>query len=218
MIQARAPLVGAPLVTQVMCMEQGYEYHVFVSYRRSGDVGEWVNNHFHPLLVRRLEALLNEEPRVFIDREMDIGTDWPSRLSDALHKSCCMVAVWSPSYFRSKWCLAEWQTIVERERMEGLKAPPSHAGLTYPVVYSDGDSFPAEAQAVQSRLDMHDFAYPFEQFRKSEKYLAFFDRMHEVAEDVTARLRTAPVWNADWPRMPSSTAQMQLASPHFTRL
>ena len=208
----------APIWRAIKPMEPGYEYHVFVSYKRSGDVGEWVHNHFHPLLVRRLEALLDEDPRVFIDREIDIGADWPTRLSDALHKSCCLVSIWTPSYFRSKWCLAEWQTIAERERIEVASNVGNRLSLTYPIVYSDGDSFPVEAKSVQGRLDMHDFAYPFEQFRRSEKYMAFFDRMHDVAESVAARINSVPAWNDNWPRLPRAVEPSPVAATQFARL
>lgn len=197
-------------------MTPNYQYHVFISYKRSGDVGEWVRNHFQPVLAGRLESLLHEEPSIFFDQDIDVGTDWPRKLSDALHRSCCMVAVWTPSYFRSKWCLAEWTTILERERRTGVSAGGTRAGLVYPVVYSDGESFPVEAQAIQSRLDMHEFAYPYEQFRKSEKYLAFFDKMSGVAGDLRSRLGAVPTWDANWPSL--AGAPSLVGQPLFARL
>ena len=68
-------------------MLPGYEYHVFISYRRSRDVGQWVQNHFYPLLSGLLESLLSDEPKIFLDSEMEHGSHWPKRLSDALHRS-----------------------------------------------------------------------------------------------------------------------------------
>jgi len=197
-------------------MVSGYEYHVFISYNRSGDVGEWVRTHFHPVLRRRLESVLKEEPRIFIDEKLDVGSDWPHSLADALHKSSYMLAVWTPSYFRSKWCMAEWETILERERRSGLRAPGHTGGLVYPVVYSDGESFPEEAKRIQSRLDLHDYAYPYEQFKKTEKYLHFFDKVTDIANELKTRLDTVPQWDAEWPRLRPDPEGP--AAPHFARL
>lgn len=199
-------------------MAPGYEYHVFISYRRSGDVGEWVHNHFHPMLLRRLESLLDEEPKVFLDTAMENGSHWPQRLSDALHRSCCLAAVWTPSYFRSDWCLAEWRTIAERERLVGLPTPAGRPGLVYPVVFSDGEHFPDDAKAIQARQNMHEFAYPYEQFRKTEKYLEFHDRMNEVATDLLHRLRGVPQWDSAWPVLPPLLTPPPATSPSFVRL
>jgi hypothetical protein len=197
-------------------MLDGYEYHVFVSYNRSGDVGEWVLNHFHPLLLRRLETVLADEPAVFIDKDIDVGSAWPQKLADALHHSCCMVAIWTPSYFRSGWCVAEWETIRERERLAGLRSRGNSGGLVYPVVYSDGTSFPPEAQQIQSRVDLRDYAYPFEQFRKSEKYMGFFDKVDEVATQLAATLSRSPQWDASWPTL--NPPPPALKKPSFARL
>src|SRR4051812_9238611 len=77
-------------------VDDGYEYEVFVSYRRNGNVRDWVRNHLHPLLVRCLEDELPGRPRVFLDVEQEIGGDWPSTLVTALSRSKLLLAVWSP--------------------------------------------------------------------------------------------------------------------------
>ena len=94
----------------------GYKYHIFISYRRAGEAGEWVHNHFFPVLKGRLESMLPEEPKIFIDENIEKGSKWPEKLAQALHQSRCMIAVWSPGYFRSTWCVAEWETLLARER------------------------------------------------------------------------------------------------------
>ncbi len=197
-------------------MRPGYKYHIFLSYNRSGEVGEWVHNHFYPMLRRRLESLLDEEPSIFIDEEIDIGSPWPQKLSDALNQSCHMVAIWTPSYFRSKWCMAEWRTILERESQPDFKVPENYCGLVYPVIYSNGNSFPEGAKQTQSRLDLRDYAYPYEQFSKSEKYLEFFDKITDVAKELMTRLDAVPDWSTEWRRLDSSPVLP--AQPQFARL
>jgi hypothetical protein len=127
-----------------------YRYDVFLSYRRSwpGNAGRWVRNHFHRLLVDCLSDQLDWEPKVFFDLEAETGSHWPSMLEDALLHSKMLVGVWSPPYFRSAWCLAEWKTMLAREQ---IVAPARPAGLVYPVVFSDKDNFPPAAQNRQDR-------------------------------------------------------------------
>ena len=197
-------------------MAPSYQYHIFISYSRAGEARKWVHNHFLPVLKARLESVLSEAPAIFIDQDIEVGSAWPQKLADALHQSCCMVAVWTPSYFRSKWCVAEWKTILERERRAGLKAPGNTGGLVYPVVYSNGDSFPAEAKQTQSRFDLREFAYPYPQFSKSMKYLAFFDKMTVVADELKTRLATVPEWDTTWPTLRPSPELP--AQPQFVRL
>ena len=178
-------------------MFEGYKHHIFISYSRSGDVPDWLHNHFLPVLSNRLEAVLDEDPQIFVDRDIPYGAEWPDALADALRHSCHLLAVWSPRYFRSSWCLAEWRTMLEREKALGLR-PGGDPGLVYPVVFSDGEHFPEEAKKMQYRTDLRDFAYPYPQFRTSEKYLNFHDRMVGIANDIKDRLARTPKWDGSW--------------------
>jgi TIR domain len=180
-------------------MIASYQYHIFLSYSRRGDVPEWVKNHFLPVLERRLEAEFDETPRIFLDEQIDTGADWPITLADALHRSYCLLAIWSPSYFRSRWCMAEWQTMRVREEQLGLRTSANPSGLVYPVVYSDGDTFPVEAKRIQHRKDLKDYAYPYPQFRNSEKYLEFHDQVARIAQELVNLFNDSiPPWNPDW--------------------
>jgi len=62
-------------------MPPGYHYHIFISYSRSGDVPSWVHTHFLPVLTNRMDAVLNERPQIFIDQQIDVGSDWPESLT-----------------------------------------------------------------------------------------------------------------------------------------
>lgn len=95
----------------------GLRVDVFLSYRRSGrgNAGAWVRHHFHPLLVDCLADELDHEPKVFIDVEAETGSFWPGLLERRLQDGRVLVAVLSPRYFESPWCLAEWHTARARE-------------------------------------------------------------------------------------------------------
>jgi hypothetical protein len=182
----------------------------------TSNVPEWLENHFLPVLKKRLEAELNEDPRLFIDKQTEVGADWPETLADALNRSCCLIAIWSPHYFRSTWCLAEWETIKYREQEAGFRTNNNSCGLIYPVVFSDGEWFPEEAKRMQYRDDFRNFAYPYKQFRESQLYLEFHDRVAEVARQLVERLKQVPPWNLKWQSIrPSSTPPF---IPTFQRL
>lgn len=180
-------------------MLEDYEYHFFISYSRSEDVHGWVHNHFSPVLTNCLGSLMDEEPRIFIDEQMDTGVDWPNEMANALCRSCYLVSIWSPQYFRSKWCLAEWKSMCARE--EQLVAngfAEDGRRLVYPIVYSDGKHFPEEAARTQAKMDFYGYTYPYEQFREAEKYLEFHDRVYEVAAELEQWLDNIPPWDPDW--------------------
>ncbi len=197
-------------------MIDDYEYHLFMSYSRSGDVPEWLYNHFLPVLRNRLDAVLPEEPQLFIDKDIEKGSDWPETLSNALHRSCYLLAILTPRYFRSEWCLAEWQTMRARENQIKTTTKNNVPRLIYPIVFSDGEHFPEEAKRMQWRTEMHQYAYPYPQFRKTERYLVFHDVVGEIADELAKKLKLAPPWNSKWESMtPDSKLSLIPKFPRF---
>jgi hypothetical protein len=176
-----------------------YTWDVFISYRRTHNVTGWVRNHLHPVLESCLEDELDRPPRVFLDTQMEVGSHWPEQLAQALSETRYLLAVWSPPYFTSPWCVAEWQSMRARESQLGIPRPGEARGLIYPVVYSDGDSFPAEARAVQSRFDLSEYGFPYEQFNRTDAYLEFHRKVKSIATDLATRFCWAPPWQPDWP-------------------
>jgi len=175
----------------------GYKWNIFISYRRNGNVRDWVCNHFAPRLHACLIDELEYEPKIFIDQSIDIGSDWPSELTRALQRSQLLLAVWSPSYFTSRWCLAEWQTMRRREQV--LRACGLQNPLIYPIRFSDGDRFPPEARNVQQEVSFKDWRLPYPQFEGSPKYLDFHQAMIDLAERLAPRFDNPPAWQSDWP-------------------
>lgn len=172
-----------------------YEYEIFLSYRREDPVRNWVLRHFHPRLLQWLGESFGEEPRVFIDETIEVGTKWPEQLKSALRSSSLLVPIWSPRYFRSPWCLAEWRTMEAREQLMGIKGVN---GLVCPVRYHDGNFFPLDAKG-REWLDLSDLNYDIEAFERSEKYLLFIDRIKDFVKQLANRLATVPGWEPDWP-------------------
>jgi hypothetical protein len=176
-----------------------YEYDIFLSYRRVPPVSDWVHTHFQERLTEWLGETLAHQPRVFVDRTaVDTGDDWPMKLRQALLTSQLLVAVWSPSYFRSKWCMAEFHSMLERERMLGLPSAAQPWRLIMPVRYHDGKLFPGETRQIQMR-DFRAYNVPVASFQDTRDYPEFIRAMQEFAEEIAERLAGVPDWQPDWP-------------------
>lgn len=180
--------------------QTGYRFDIFISYRRSGSgtAAEWVHNHFHPLLRDCLADELDRDPQLFIDVDVEAGGYWPGILADAVLHSQLLVAVWSPPYFRSAWCLAEFESMLARERVLGLATDRQPQGLVYPVVFADGCHFPEVARNRQAR-NLKEWARPRPAFRETRDYDLFFAEMRGIAAELSRLLRQAPAWAPGWP-------------------
>lgn len=196
-------------------MASGYEFDVFLSYRRSGrgNAAAWVRHHFHPLLVDCLADELDHPPRVYVDLETEIGAYWPGLLEQRLQRSRVLVAVLSPRYFESSWCLAEWHTARAREEALGMatKLNPG-TSVIYPVVFSDSESFPEDAQTRQARV-LKQWNNPRPGYRDTPAYDELYDEVKRIAVELRGFINNAPAWQPDWPTCrPSTGAESEPAS------
>jgi len=169
-----------------------YEFDVFISYRREGNPYKWVRNHFHPRLTDHLADHLRDDPKVFIDEGMEVGSVWPDRLEEALNRTRILVPVFSPQYFRSRWCLAEWHSMVEREKLLG------RSRLIYPVLFSDSDNFPSFARE-RSWRDLKKWNHPDPVFQQTVRWIDFLQEIEKVAIDLAALVDEVPSWEPGWP-------------------
>ncbi len=187
-----------------------YEYDVFISYRRGLEVKDWVCDHFHPLLESKLTQELPVAPRIFIDHEMENGVRWEDTIQRALVRSKILLGVWNPSYFESRWCQAEWQTILQREK--DCEVAPHEGGCLFSVIYGDGDYFPDEAGARQGQK-FHDYAVSAPAFRETPLYLEFEKEVAKVAKQIVSRLANAPPWEATWEALDPDEIELKPNKP-----
>ncbi len=184
---------------------QDYRWDVFLSYRR-GKLGEesladeWVRDNFKMLLRSYLtEELGGHGARVFFDQQViKTGDDWADGISDGIRLSKCLVAVWTPSYWRSDWCTAEWNSF--RERSEVARLGPS--GLAAPVLLCGDRHLPPEAKAVQY-ADFQDYAYLG--LRETALFLSFQQKVQELARNIARVVHRAPLFRTDWRFNPPDT-------------
>jgi hypothetical protein len=186
-----------------------YQYDIFVSYTHGGEAGEWVRNHFEPRLRGSLELYMASEPRIFWDRDIEAGALWPDTLREALLRSRFIVPVFSHPYFRSRWCVAELNTMIARE--DALGGPTK---LVYPVKFF-GEGFPDEIEAIEYE-DLSTWAYPSSGFQHSERYLDFTDAVRAFSGRLAQRLPNAPEWADGWPvRLPEVAPRREVAVPRL---
>ena len=179
-----------------------YDFDVFISYRRRGDVKEWVHKHFKRRLEQKLLNHLPNDPRIFLDVEtISDGSRWPDEIRRGLQRSKIMVGVWSPDYFRSDWCMTEWQTMEHRSHITGHFTDARPHGLVYPIRFSDGEYFHPNAQATQCKMDFGSHNFPHDVWMNSTSYLEFDRMIDDVARDLAKWLESVPPWHSEWPVM-----------------
>lgn len=175
-----------------------YEFDVFLSYSRKGGSPGWVHNHFLPKLRDCLTDEMGDVPTIFVDQHMDTGTVWTSDIERALTRSKLLVSIYSPQYFRSEWCLAEWQSMAAREQLLGLASRELTQGLIYPVLYSDSANFPDYGKDRMWH-DMKGLDSPDLVFQQTSDWLKFHNKMREIALNLAGLLDKVPQWRPDWP-------------------
>jgi hypothetical protein len=175
-------------------MDNNYVYDVFLSYKRNEIVGRWVNDFFYPILRGWLtEANDGLAPKIFFDREcIDWGDDWKDRLIAAVKTSRVLLAICSPSYFRSNWCTFEWLSFAKREQV--AKA----SRLRIPVKHNDGHSFPDDVWALQM-MDFSDCVSASTAFSSSPRALILEDKVRQLAPTLAKAMQEAPAFQLDWP-------------------
>lgn len=194
----------------------GYKYDVFISYCRYGNVQKWLLNHFYSKLVTCLIDEGGAKPKVYVDREMRYGVHWPSDLQEALLHSKIMVQLLAPAYFESQWCLAEWRSMMARQRVLGLAGPGAPQGLICSVLYADSDTFPDEAKQTKW-WNFKDYAYPDLSYQETREFNYFHGEVAKLARDLVQLLRQVPEWQPGWPviEKPDPVIMTPPAIPRF---
>jgi len=178
-------------------LDKDYHYDIFLSYTRNF-IGDWVHEHFLDLFRFHLQGSLGRSPDIFIDTQaISAGAIWPLRLKSALARSRCLVAILSPSYFESQWCMKECHVMLKRAASEGFGVEDNVGGLVLPAIASDGKFYPDYIKAIQSK-DFRRFVRRGSSFTKVELYLEFQDTMESWTEEVADAIRQAPTWKSDW--------------------
>jgi hypothetical protein len=183
--------------------QQEYEYDLFISYSRKGTCRTWVTQ----MLLKNLVDILNDElpnqVSYFIDEEIEPGVPWEDRIRDKLLVSKVALCIWSPTYFQSDWCMAEWKSMERRQDLLTHVRPEfADSPVLFPVIYSNGDYFPPDAKGTQySRMFIEDpeLLNHVEAFKLSVKYAELVNRTRALAKQLAPRIVNAPPFQSGWP-------------------
>ncbi len=191
-----------------------YEYDIFVSYRRTSAIGPWVRKRLVPLLETRINEVAREDVRIFCDEDMPDGANLPEQLKRSIRNSALLLTVWSANYFRSSWCMAEWESFRERERQLGMFSAQNPLGLVYPIRYADGENYHPDAQQALCKKDFSGLNFIGDAFVGSLEYLQFERLVQEMAEDLARRFDALPQWNDAFPVVePQPMSRPRIARP-----
>lgn len=177
-------------------VSMGYEYDVFFSYKHDGQSLDWNKRVKDQLGFWLTQEMGGIPSRIFMDLEsLSTGDQWKRRLSHAVRHSKCLVAVWSPEYFQSAYCLSERKAFQDRAQIVGQ----GNIALVAPIRFHDGEHFPVEAQAVQMADFRDHTSIVGEGFWRSNKAVELGDLIKRFAGDVARLVQKAPEFDPTWP-------------------
>lgn len=187
-----------------------YHYDVFISYRRQRFRDLWITEHFLPRLKEHLEEELQAQckkdlEKIFFDQAsisagiregmphgsgIEPGAFWQTSLKEAILQSRCMIALFSPTYFRSQWCNIEWQSFLARQSKS--KVP-----IVIPISVFAMDKLPKEAMQYNV-IKMDEFVIDGPSLISSRQFVEFNHTLKLVAERVASAVCGAPAFEL-WP-------------------
>jgi hypothetical protein len=175
--------------------EPGYQYDVFLSYRRANQWPRFVDAIFVPMFRHWLEAEIGQPPRIFFDVEdIETGESWPRRLAMGIAQSKVMVCLWSNEYFRSSWCQAELGQMLARREIAKARSGP--LPLVLAVVIHDGESISPSLNDIQ-RMPIQEYANPW-LARDSPRAEELSERIRKFCIHVAHALTKVPECDPSW--------------------
>lgn len=152
-----------------------------------------VDGIFLPMLKRELSDALGDKAKIFHDKQIEVGAEWPPSLALALANSKILICLWSRQYFTSDWCQAELkQMLARREAIGGTPLAP----IIISAVIHDGDHIPRDLGSIQ-RIEIQRYASPdLAEHSQRREELSFCVR--KLAEDAGKAIEKVPPFDAAW--------------------
>jgi hypothetical protein len=174
----------------------GYTNHIFVSYRHECRTTPWMQRVFLPELEMRLAPNRIERLKIFDDRDVRTGAEWPRVLYAEVAASRVMMPMLTPFYFGGEWCRRELALMMEREEQLRRNHPHREQGLLLPIRLWDGDKYPTRLTETFQVADFSKFTY---MKRGARGWYLFEERVNALAAAVDHALDTIvpkhdPAW------------------------
>lgn len=175
----------------------GYQYDIFISYKRNDLGRQWLQRQFIPELKKRLESL-HGPVNIFLDESVQEGAIPRQAVLQALQQAKILMPILSPPYFQSHWCSAEWKTFEARELAAGL-IDGCHS-LRIPIRWRDCEKYDTlMGDSAPKPRDFHEFRHTEEGWRKSEKFTQFEEEVDKLADLLACLLPLVHRHDPDWP-------------------
>lgn len=172
----------------------GYSYDIFISYRRDDETRQWMATHLVPLMNLHLGQALHRKARIFVDDQLETGVFWPAELGRKLARSRVLVPLWAGDYLASKWCRAELNAMVARQKAtSGASTPRS---LIVPFIIHDGETMPKSLRGTQ--LLRVDTCFNVRMAKDSVRAEHLAAVIQESATGLSKAIKSAPKWDRAW--------------------
>ena len=170
-----------------------YKNDIYISYARDEMTSKWVNEIFLPDFTSYLIQEIGETPTMFIDSsDLGVGQDLPTILKENLMLSKILVAIITPGYLRSSYCLSEWMTFKERAQL-------CKANLILPIVLRKGEYLNNPLINEIQWFDLSSFNFIVKNLHRSKEYVGFSKEMSTLASRIGSLLHAVPAFDIDWP-------------------
>jgi predicted transcriptional regulator len=151
-----------------------------------------VNDTFLPLFTQYIEETLNRDIDIFLDTtSVAGGSAWQNKIKNALVYSKCMIAVWTPAYFRSQWCVKEFSVFHKRQTTLKYLTLEKPEGLIIPIQLFDGTHYKKYLDHIQA-LDCRNYNRVGTGIKKTALYIELQDILMKWAKDVAAVIENIP--------------------------
>ncbi|WFE36004.1 TIR-like protein FxsC [Micromonospora sp. WMMD975] len=192
---AASSVLGSDCLLGVGEGVQGMSFLFFLSYSGVDGNGVYVGEFFKDLSeeIRRSTDL--EESRIgFAYGGMRDGTQWRPTVAKALATCRVFVPLYSPRYFRARFCGQEWGIFAERLRayeQEHGTTPDLIVPVLWEDVFDDGQlQIPRLAEDIWARSGtLGDAQKPTGVRRLVQQKARYRDEYHDVVYQLVARIR-----------------------------
>jgi len=170
-------------------------YLFFLSYAREDNNSEGLVKKFYEDLSKDIAGKIAASPNdvgFFDGAEIEHGAIWDQKLASALQQSSVFIAIYSPYYFRKKFCGKEWAVFKSRVDAYAKNLPQGaeFPGLMFPVLWQKEDYvrslIPTVISNIQYKFDGYGKAYAEQGLRvmlRNRKFRQQYDDFIPVLAD-----------------------------------
>jgi hypothetical protein len=168
-----------------------YRYDLFISYKAHPSWNFWSRNLLYEFIQGYLIDALPDNPNVFIDDHTQTGENWANKLGEALGSTRVMLAVLTPPYFKSQWCVHELDLM--HQRLLNTKG----SGIIMPTIASgDGSYIPMEIERLQIK-DLKRYRY-LDLQRGTPRCQEFSQEVKYLTDEIAKAIYEAPPFDPSW--------------------